>query len=66
MFEGDGGQFLKIYKLDLLEICCGCSSYLDTFIVQISQQTGSWFGRYQQINLCSVYGKMLAYKKFFV
>jgi hypothetical protein len=58
MVEGDGGQFLEKYKLGLLEICCVYTSYLDTFMVQISRPMGSRFGRYQQINFFSVYGKM--------
>jgi hypothetical protein len=60
MVEGDDGQFLKKCKVDLLEICYIYSSYLDIFMVQISQSIVSWFGRYQQINLGSIYGKMLA------
>jgi hypothetical protein len=64
--EDDVGQFLKKCKFSLLKFFCVYSSYLDTFMVQISQSMGSRSGRYQQINLYSVYGKMSSTTNFCV
>ena len=54
MDVGNGGQFLKKYEHDLLEILCVCFSHYSASILQISWPSNARFARYDQINLCSI------------
>lgn len=54
LVEGDCGQYLEKYELELLEIWCVYPSYLDAFMLQILCQMGVQFARYKQINFCTI------------